>query len=100
MKDIQNSAWNEWANYLLYIVKKHEGDVDAIKKENIELGLLIETLTQSKLDADEFQKFLAEDYVVFKTEVKTTAKRRNMTWGVILGIVTILSFLLRIVLKI
>ena len=100
MKDTQNSAWNEWANYLLYIVKKHEGDIEKIEPELKQIGLDINSLKEGKLDDDDFQKFLKEDYVIFKTEIKTASKKRDRIWAVILGTVTLLSFLLRYVFKI
>lgn len=94
MTDSQNNAWNEWANYLLYIVKKHDGDIEKIKEEL--KGVDLESLKKVKLNEDDFQKFLAEDYVIFKTEVKTSEKRRNRLWGIVLGIITILNVLLRV----
>jgi len=68
--DGQTNTWNEWANHVLHIIKKHDGDFDAIKKELVSMGLLI----QEKLDKDIFQNFRADDYNVFKTEVLTKAK--------------------------
>lgn len=97
--DSQNNAWNEWANYLLYIVKKHEGDIEKIKEELKNSGLNLESLDKVKLNEDDFQKFLTEDYVIFKTEVKTAEKKRNRLWGIVLGVVTILNILLRFVVK-
>ena len=46
MTDSQNkSAWNDWANYLLHIVKKHDGDLEAIKIELKSIGLQDEKIT-------------------------------------------------------
>jgi hypothetical protein len=88
MKDTPNtSAWNDWANYLLYIVKKHDGDIEKIEKD-------------IKEHKEEFQKFLREDYIIFKTEIKTAERRRNKLWGIILGAATIVNIVLTIILRI
>ena len=80
MKDTQNSsAWNDWANYLLYIVKKHDGDIDKIQS-----------------DLSKFEK----DYIAFKAGIEAGNKKRDKVWGIILGLVTKFSFILRFIFKI
>ncbi len=100
MMDIQNNnAWTDWANYLLYIVKKHDGDIEKIEAELSDIGINIENLKQTKLNEEEFQNFLKNDYIVFKTEIKATEKKRTKIWGIILGIVAILSVVLQFIFK-
>jgi len=36
---LNNTAWNDWANYLLHIVKKHDGDIVSIVNELKLIGI-------------------------------------------------------------
>ena len=76
MTDSQNNntAWNEWANYVLEISKKHDKNIDELYDSYSQKCLDIDNLKEVKLSKEEFQKFLISDYVIFKTEVLTKAK--------------------------
>ena len=88
MTDSQNNnaAWNEWANYVLEISKKHDKNIDELYDHYSQKCLDIDDLKEVKLSKEEFQKFLITDYVIFKTEVltkaKLEAKEQGMIWGV------------------
>jgi len=64
MTDSQNkSAWNDWANYLLHIVKKHDGDLESIRLELKAIGVqeekienLITVISHNKKDLDKLDK--------------------------------------------
>ena len=73
-------------------------EVWSVEEESI-IGIDIENLKQTKLNEEEFQKFLRDDYIVFKTEIKTNEKKRTRLWGIILGIVAILSLVLQFIFK-
>ncbi len=77
----QNNTWTEWANYVLHIIKKHDGNFEAIEKELKEVALTLE----NKLDKDIFITFRADDYNVFKTEALTKAKYNSILYGAIVG---------------
>jgi len=56
MTDSQNkSAWNDWANYLLYIVKKHDGDIDGIREELKVMGLQKEKISQILSSVEQYR---------------------------------------------
>jgi hypothetical protein len=107
MTDSQNNnaAWNEWANYVLEISKRHDKNIDELFDELNKKCLDIESIREKKQDREDFQKFLISDYVVFKTEVltkaKSEAKNQGILWGALVSIaITILGTLLKYVLKI
>lgn len=77
----QNNTWTEWANYVLHIIKKHDGNFDEIEKELRTKDIAIE----NKLDKEVFTLFRADDYNVFKTEVLTKAKYNSILYGAIVG---------------
>lgn len=100
MTDSQNNnaAWNEWANYVLEISKKHDKNIDELYDHYSQKCLDIDNLKEVKLSKEEFQKFLITDYVIFKTEVltkaKIEAKEQGMIWGgIISAIITLLGIL-------
>ena len=98
MDSQNNTTWNEWANYILHIVKKHE-DVDEKHEQSIKDNCLgIENLKETKLSKEEFQKFLVTDYVIFKTEVLTKAKMTGVIWGAVTG--GIVSFIIMLLAKV
>lgn len=114
MTDSQNNnaAWNEWANYVLEISKRHDKNIDDIMKEidllydkYNEKNLDIENLREAKLSKEDFQKFLITDYVIFKTEILTKAKEeakaQGIWWGALVSAaITLLGVFLKLILKI
>lgn len=81
MMDGQTNTWNEWANYVLHVIKKHDGNFEEIEEELKRACLLI----QNKLDKETFQNFRADDYNIFKTEILTKAQVFGIIWGIIAG---------------
>lgn len=114
MTDSQNNnaAWNEWANYVLEISKRHDKSIEDILKEldllydkYNEKNLDIENLREIKLSKEDFQKFLITDYIIFKTEIITkaeaTAKTQGILWGaVVSAAITLIGILMSYILKI
>jgi hypothetical protein len=107
MTDSQNNnaAWNEWANYVLEISKRHDKNIDELFDEYNKKCLDIENIREVKLSKEEFQKFLITDYVIFKTEVltkaKSEAKTQGMVWGALVSLViTLLGIVAKLILKI
>lgn len=100
-----NAAWNEWANYVLEISKRHDKNIDELFDEFNKKGLEIENIREAKLSKEEFQKFLITDYVIFKTEVltkaKDEAKTQGMIWGALVSVaITLLGIFLKLILKV
>lgn len=100
MTDSQNNntAWNEWANYVLEISKKHDTNIDELYDFYNKKCLDIDNLKEVKLSREEFQKFLINDYVIFKTEVLTKAKMTGVIWGAVTG--GIVSFIIMLLAKV
>lgn len=97
MDSQNNNPWNEWANYILLMIKQHSADIAGTKKDVDDSCLKLE----GKLTKEEFQKFLINDYVIFKTEVLTKAKIAGIVWGAAIGgivsfVIALISFLLKI----
>ena len=106
MTDSQNNnaAWNEWANYVLEISKRHDKNIDELFDELNKKCLDIENIREKKQDREDFQKFLITDYVVFKTEVltkaKAEAKSQGILWGALVSIlISLIGIFLNHVLK-
>lgn len=89
MTDSQNkTVWNDWANYVLSVIKRHDSDIEKNQAKSNQFDIEIDRLKENKLSRRDFEKFLSEDYVVFKTTVLTKAKTYGAIWGVIVAIVT------------
>lgn len=106
MTDIQNNnaAWNEWANYVLEISKRHDIQIDELYDKINKSSLDIENMRELKLSNKEFSAFMISDYVVFKTEIltkaKEEAKNQGMIWGGVISIlVGLIGLLIRNILK-
>ena len=100
-----NAAWNEWANYVLEISKRHDKNIDELFDEFNKKCLDVENIREAKLSKEDFQKFLITDYVIFKTEVltkaKDEAKTQGMLWGALVSVaITLLGIFLELILKI
>lgn len=97
MTDSQTkNVWNDWANYVLNILKKHDSDVEKLQSKSAQSDIEIDRLKENKLSRRDFEKFLSEDYVIFKTTVLTKAKTQGAIWGAIITIlISILITLLR-----
>lgn len=95
MTDSQNkTVWNDWANYVLSIIKKHDSDIDKNEAKLNRTELEIDRLKENKLSRRDFEKFLSEDYIIFKTTVLTRAKTYGAIWGVIVAIITSIAIAL------
>jgi len=87
--DSQNkTVWNDWANYVLSVIKKHEDDLEKAQIKSNQFEIELNRLKEGKFSIVDFQKFLSEDYVIFKTTVLTKAKTYGAIWGVIVTILT------------
>lgn len=84
MTDSQNkTVWNDWANYVLSVIKKHDNDIEKSRLDLTNNEIEINRLKETKVDQKDFNKFMSEDYVVFKTTVLTKAKVHGAIWGII-----------------
>ena len=97
MDSQSNNPWNEWANYILLMIKQHTENIDKIKTDANDSCLEIE----NKLSKEDFQKFLINDYVIFKTEVITKARLAGILWGAVIGgivsfIIALISYILKL----
>ena len=89
MTDSQNTnVWNDWANYILNVIKKHDADIEKNRVKSNQFDIEIDRLKENKFSRRDFEKFLSEDYVIFKTTVLTKAKTYGAIWGIIVAIIT------------
>ena len=94
MKDTQNtqntqlSSWNEYAQYVLIMLKTY-GD---LIKELQDKDTASKICLGKKVEQVDFEKFLREDYSVFKANIQAKATM----WGTIAGgIITLLGILIQ-----